>query len=349
MKNSKKVVFAVPGSKVFISRYYKNQPDSFLNISLTGSKCDLLCSHCKGLLLKQMIDFCSGGNINSNVSTGLKSSVPAINTGMVTGNKKTGAAGNNNRDNRLINLIENYGNHRTGGVLLSGGFDKNGILPLDNRIFDEIKHAKEQYANKLKIYMHTGFVSQKIADRLNACGLDGVFVNIISDSDTIRDIYNMPRRSPEDFYNNIKTLINAGLRVSPHIIIGLNRGKITEEFKAVEELAGTGIDSLVFAIAKNLYKNHNFTSPDDNGQQSVKSERFAEEIIKLFSHAKSILPDTIIALGCARPPGNFSEKLELELLKRGINAISFPADNTIRFAMENNFTYSFEELCCAFL
>jgi hypothetical protein len=48
----KNIIFAVPGSKVYISRYYSNHPNSFLNISLTGQHCELLCKHCRALLMK---------------------------------------------------------------------------------------------------------------------------------------------------------------------------------------------------------------------------------------------------------------------------------------------------------
>src|SRR5665647_1918165 len=63
-KSAKEIIFAVPGSKVYISKYYNNRVNSFLNISLTGKKCELMCSHCKARLLSDMVDINSTDFIN---------------------------------------------------------------------------------------------------------------------------------------------------------------------------------------------------------------------------------------------------------------------------------------------
>lgn len=301
----KNIIFAVPGSKVYISRYYSNHPNSFLNISLTGQHCELLCKHCRALLLKEMVDINAYENPSNN--------------------------------NRILKIIDNFGRSRVNGILLSGGFDKKGRLPFDSNIINEIKAVKKIHSSKIRFYMHLGFISSGQTEALNGSGIDGVFVNVISDKNSIENIYNMPDIKPEDFYENIKLMKKAGLKVSPHLIIGLNEGKITEEYNAIEELSKLQIDSLVFVVVKNLYSGHHFTESID-----------IEKISGLFSYAKKMLPGVPMSLGCARPPGKFSEEIEIELLKKSIDIISFPSDSTIRYAEENNFSFKFEELCCAF-
>jgi len=306
LKYDKKVVFAVPGSKVFISRYYRNKPNSFLNISLTGRHCELLCRHCRAMLLEDMVDINTFGNPFDNA------------------------------ENRLLKILKKFGREIVKGMLLSGGFDKNGILPLDDKIINEIRELKSQTKNQIKIFMHLGFVEKYTVNALYGCGVDGVLVNVISDKDAIKKTYNLKNCSPDSFYKNIKVLKNAGLKVAPHIIIGLNDGKISGEFNSIEQLSSSGADAIVFAIVKKISKHFDFINPD------IK----VNEIIKLFDYTKKLVPDTPISLGCARPSGFNTEKLEIELLKRGIDVISFPSDAAIEFAEKNNFKFSFLEQCC---
>ena len=65
-----RIIFSVPGSKVYINRHYTNNPNSFINISLTGSKCQLMCSHCKALLLKDMVNINNFTRIDIKIKSG---------------------------------------------------------------------------------------------------------------------------------------------------------------------------------------------------------------------------------------------------------------------------------------
>ncbi len=356
-KNSKKIIFAVPGSKVFISKYYKNKPNSFLNISLTGPNCQLLCKHCKGLLLKDMIDISYFDMFNSNI--------------------RLQDTKNNSLKKQGVKEIK-YLNQYIKGVLFSGGFDKNGQLPLDNNTIEKIKYIQKNIKTKInkdaKFYMHLGFISQEQVQTLKQLDLDGVFVNVIFDEYVIRNIYNLKDKTAKDFYENIKILKKINLKVSPHIIIGLNEGKINKEFETIEKLSELNIDSIVFAVAKNLYKTHNFTSfstalninkqdftnENTDEKQAYQNlnlinkqfnliNQYISRIIEIFNYAKKTLPSVSITLGCARPPGIFSENLEIKLLKNAINVISFPSDNTIQYAIDKKYDFKFEELCCALL
>ncbi len=347
-KKNKNVTFAVPGSKVFISKYYKNNPNSFINISLTGKNCELLCKHCKGILLKDMEDI--------------------------------------NFFYERFKSEKSY--NQLNGVLFSGGFNKDGVLILNNDNIKKIEKIKFNIKNNVnknaKFYMHLGFIDKNIVKVLNRLNFDCLFVNVIADIFAIKEVYNLKNIKPEDFYENIKILKDAGLKVSPHIIIGLNYGKIETEFDAVKNLSNLDIDSLVFVIAKNLYKNHNFLksqivnqktyftqntnfnkdtnfnldanfnldtnfNKDANFNYNVyfNQDNYISLIFKLFEYSKILMPKVPITLGCARPPGEFSAAIEKELLKKGINVISFPSDSTVEFAVKNKYNFSFKEDCCA--
>jgi uncharacterized radical SAM superfamily protein len=326
--NSKEIIFAVPGSKVYISKYYNNRVNSFLNISLTGKKCELMCSHCKARLLSDMVDINSTDSINPPDFV-----------------LKDGSKPGKNRVMEIILRHQNdgkiAGDRQTSvnGVLVSGGFDSRGRLPLDERILPELKEVKNKYGREIKVFMHLGFTDRQTAESLYTCGIDGVLVNIFSDKRSIEETYNLKGCSPEMFYENIRLLKEAGLRVSPHLIIGLGDGDLSGEYRSVKEIAESGADSCVFAIAKNLSKRE---SPELRGVKP-------SDVVKLFEYAKSMMPDTPVILGCARPHGQEFEKMETELLKLGIMVIAFPSDRTLDYAKENNYSFHFEEQCCAFL
>ena len=322
MVTSKEIIFAVPGSKVYISKYFSNRANSFLNISLTGKKCELMCRHCKAHLLSDMIDIDSADFILQDDSKP--------------------------KENRVMEIIlkyQNKGDQAKGtqtsvnGVLISGGFDSLGRLPLDERILPELKEVKNKFGREMKVFMHLGFTDRQTAESLYECGIDGVLVNIFSDKHTIEEIYNLKGCNPDMFYKNARLLKDAGLRVSPHLIIGLGAGSLSGEYRSLNEIAESGADSCVFVVAKNISKQIKPNLPE------VKPF----DVVKLFEYAKSIMPGRPVILGCARPHGQEFEKMEIELLKLGINVIAFPSERTLDYAKDNKYSFHFEEQCCAFL
>jgi uncharacterized radical SAM superfamily protein len=46
---------SVPSAKTYVTDHYQNKRDLFVNISITGSTCQLNCEHCKTKLLESMI------------------------------------------------------------------------------------------------------------------------------------------------------------------------------------------------------------------------------------------------------------------------------------------------------
>jgi uncharacterized radical SAM superfamily protein len=46
---------SVPSAKTYVTDHYQNKRDIFVNISITGSMCQLNCEHCKTKLLESMI------------------------------------------------------------------------------------------------------------------------------------------------------------------------------------------------------------------------------------------------------------------------------------------------------
>ena len=309
-KDKKVLTFAVPGWKVYINDYYTNSPDSFLNISITAQECELQCQHCRGELLKGM-----------SAAADSKKLVELVEKYI----------------NRTRNNSKNTGNGSLKGILISGGFDLEGKLPVGN-ILSGARELKSKYPF-LTIYIHTGFLDEYEAAALKNSGVDAVLVNLIGSQKAIREVYNLKDRTYGDYLNTIRLLKDHGLKVSPHIIIGLENGKLSDEFRTVKDALALGVDSLVFVILKKASRNVDFTS----------SKVPHNDIIRLVKYARGLSGDVLLSFGCAKPPGKNRHLLEIELIKAGIDSMAFPADETIRFAIENKIAHTFIEKCCAIL
>ncbi|MCJ7473358.1 MAG: radical SAM protein [Actinobacteria bacterium] len=309
-KDKKILTFAVPGGKVYINDYYTNSPGSFLNISITGQDCQLMCRHCRRELLKGMSEAGDSKKLVELVKKYIK---------------------------RARNNRENTGNGPLKGMLISGGFDAEGKLPVNN-ILSGISELKSKYPF-LTIYIHTGFLDEDEAAALKRSGVDAVLVNLIGSQKAIREVYNLRDRTYNDYLDTIKLLKVHGLKVSPHIIIGLEDGKLSDEFRTVKDALALGVDSLVFIVLKKASRTADFIS----------SKVPHDEIIGLVKYARELSPDVLLSFGCAKPPDSSRHLLEIELIKAGIDSMAFPAEETVRFAVENKIAHTFVEKCCAIL
>jgi len=309
-KDEKVLTFAVPGGKVYINDYYTNSPGSFLNISITGQDCQLMCRHCRKELLKGMS---AAGDSKKLV-------------GLVEKHIR-----------RAKNDLKKTGNGSLKGMLISGGFDAEGKLPVNN-ILSGVSELKSKYPF-LTIYIHAGFLDEDEAAALKSSGVDAVLVNLIGSQKAIREVYNLKDRTYSDYLYTIKLLKGHGLKVSPHIIIGLEDGKLSDEFRTVKDALALEVDSLVFVVLKKASGTGDFIS----------SKVPHDEIIRLVKYARELSPDVLLSFGCAKPPGGSRHLLEIGLIKAGIDSMAFPAEKTIRFAVENKIAHTFVEKCCAIL
>jgi uncharacterized radical SAM superfamily protein len=233
------LIFAVPGGKVYIGEYARNSRGSFPNISVTGNSCELQCRHCRGELLKGMID------------------VPD--------------------SRRLISVTEKYiGSGNLKGMLISGGFNKQGKLAF-GPLLGGMKQIKARYP-RLTIYIHTGFLDDSEVKALGDTGVDAVLVNLIKSSKVIEEVYNLKGRTYQDYIDTIRILKKYGFKVSPHIIIGLENGQISGEVPAVEDAIRLGVDSIVFAVLKKASRNMDFPVPSIHRSEIIKLVRYARDL-----------------------------------------------------------------------
>ena len=220
------------------------------------------------------------------------------------------------------------------GVLISGGACCDGSVPLGG--FGEALSEIRQMG--LAVVVHPGLITAELAKVLAKAKVSRVALDLIGDQATIQQVYHLSK-TPEDYHRSLQITRAAGLKVSPHIVVGLHFGSIRGEYAALNMVAKEGADSLVLVILKPL---------DGTNMAQIKPPAEGE-VIKLFQTARKLLPDMPIALGCARPVGQYARRIEQAAVEIGFDAIAYPARETVDFAMARGLEIEYHQVCCGML
>ncbi len=220
------------------------------------------------------------------------------------------------------------------GVLISGGASADGSVPLDN-YFAAISDLKDM---GLEVIVHTGLVSEETVRELKAAQVDQVLIDVIGDTETIRDVYHLDK-NPKHFEESLQNIKNAGLAMAPHIVIGLHFGRIVGEYNALRMISEAAPDVIVLVVLSPMHG----TPMDDVTTPS------AETVAQVAAIARIINPETHIAFGCARPGGKDKPALEKLLIDAGVNAMAYPTDGAMDYAESLGLKARFVERCCSLL
>lgn len=288
------LTFAVPGVVSYETNEIPGQQSRFAALSVTGSRCDLQCAHCKGKLLASMI--------------------PA------------------NSPEVLLRESDRLRSSGALGILISGGADKEGGVPLKEFV-PAIRRIKEM-DHQFKVIVHTGLIHRQTAVELKEAGVDQVLIDVIGHDDTIREIYRL-KKHVEDYEEILLMLKQTGLRLAPHIIIGHHLGELKGEWKAIEMVSRIGVDSIVLVIFKPILPQRPVRIPTP------------EEASRLSAAARILNPSTPIRMGCIRPAHSWKGDMEKGFIKSGVNTIAYPLQGTIDYAKEIGLKTKFVEMCCS--
>lgn len=291
-----RIWFAVPGAKHYQNRYYTNHPRSFVNISITGQACSCRCAHCGGRLLETM------------------------------------TAATTPKD--LRQLIDHLSGQGCQGILISGGSDPGGEVPLLPFI-GAISHAKEQ---GLKVVVHSGLLRRETARALAGAGVDQVMLDVIGDLETIQLVYHLERR-PEDYLEALRVCQEAGVPVAPHVVVGLHFGKIRGEINALSMIGQVTSRVVVLVI---------ITPMKGTAMEGVIPPS-PHQVAEVMAAARELNPGVPLALGCARPPGSYKRRVEHLAVDFGFSGIAFPDESTVAYALDRGYQPVFTENCCSLL
>jgi len=208
---------------------------------------------------------------------------------------------------------------RSGGLgcLLSGGMDSRLKVPLD-RYVQEIKEIKRR--TNLKLNAHVGFIDESDLEWLR--WVDVVSLDFVGDNKVIKRVYKVDK-TVEDYLRIIELLTEKGVRVAPHITIGLDFGKIHWEFKAINLLTEYPIDVLVLDVL----------IPTKGTEMENVPKPSVEESLKVVEYAREHF-DGELSIGCMRPTGKWRLEFDWGAVLAGIDRLTNPPRKVIELARE---------------
>ncbi len=235
---------------------------------------------------------------------------------------------------QLWNLGLKLKNDGARGVLVSGGCLPDGSVPLDDFTPVLARFKKEL---ELTVFVHTGVISFSTALALKKAGVDAALIDILGSRQTALQALNLDVQV-EDYMQSLLALDNAGLKVVPHILVGLNNGELDSEFHALEIISQTIKPAAVVIIAFMPIRG------TEMGQTLPPSSL---DIVRVVSAARIMFPKAPLALGCMRPKGKLRSEIDILALKAGVDAIAFPSPEAIDYAKCKGYQSIFSSSCCA--
>lgn len=217
--------------------------------------------------------------------------------------------------NLLYKLAKRLWEEGAKGILISGGFDSKGELPIEP-FLPYIKRIKKDF--NMIISVHPGVVSKRLARALDNAGVDVVDYEFVIDPLVIRDIMHL-KKTQEDFLKGLRWLVEEGPPyVAPHIPIGFRYGEINMEKEALDRVLEFDPYVLIFVI---------FTPTKGTPMSSIPPPSI-DGIIELFQQARKEYGGDI-ALGCMRPP-KYKEKLDKIIIEEKLaDRIAVPRWQTL--------------------
>jgi uncharacterized radical SAM superfamily protein len=269
----------------------------FVPVSVTGRSCRLMCDHCSARILESM---------------------HAVAT-----------------PDALLELGARLAGRGIEGILLTGGSDRAGVVPL-RPYADAIRTLKDERG--LTVIVHTGLLDEEDARALAQAGVDAAMIDIIGSDETIRDVYHLEARA-SDFEASLRALCGAGVPTAPHVVVGIHYGKIVGERRALEMIARLPIAALVIVVL----------SPIPGTPMEGVRPLAGDDLAPIFVEARIAFPETPVLLGCARPEGGEKRGIDEAALAAGFNGIAFPADGIVAAAERMGFRPVFSSDCCALI
>lgn len=217
--------------------------------------------------------------------------------------------------------------------LISGGMDKFGRIPVSG-VIDMIESFKKAHPD-VHYNFHTGLVDQATARRIAAIA-DSVSFDFVGSAETIEEVYGL-EKTPEDFLRSAQFLSELSQNFAIHVTIGLKRGILSHEERALELLQDLTFKKLIFII---------FIPTPGTRYESADPPDF-EDVKRVFGLARKRFPRKHIALGCMQPKGSYRDQLQEIALSCGLNEIVNPTRKLKEFLRERDVPYKERIGCCA--
>ncbi|MGY5875784.1 MAG: radical SAM protein [Candidatus Thorarchaeota archaeon] len=219
------------------------------------------------------------------------------------------------------------------GVLISGGSDSRGHVVLD-RFGDAISKITQEIG--LKVVVHTGLVDEATARMLGEAKIDAAMLDIIGDVHVSEDVYKIPD-GPSKMNNSMRILREMGIPIVPHLLVGLNYGKLTGELEALQMISEHTPEAVVI-IALN---------PIRRTQMGDVEPPTPENIGRVITTARLGMENIPLLLGCARPLGQHKIDTDKFAIRSGVNGVAYISQDGVDYARHLGFVPIFRDVCCS--
>ncbi|MFH1136193.1 MAG: radical SAM protein [Pseudomonadota bacterium] len=219
------------------------------------------------------------------------------------------------------------------GLLVSGGCDERGRLPWAAYLGAIERVVAE---TGLIVTVHSGLIDFKTALGLKKAGVAQALIDVIADDDVARRICRLPDGAA-GILGSLRALWEAGLDVAPHIVVGLDYGRMDGERRAVDLLGPFRPRRLVTVVL----------TPKSGTPMAGARPPGPDEVADFLVYARKVLPEARHHLGCARPGGVYRQVLDRLAIRAGINALAVPGDEAVDEARRLGLEVGFHDVCCS--
>ncbi|MEM1658121.1 MAG: radical SAM protein [Candidatus Jordarchaeales archaeon] len=219
------------------------------------------------------------------------------------------------------------------GILVSGGSLADGSVPL-KPFFKVMRRIKEELG--LSVVVHTGLVDEETAEGLASAGVDCAMIDVVGSNETIRGVLHL-NRSVEDYVHSLELLEQHGVPLAPHVVVGLQGGRLRGEREALKAVCERKIASLVIVVLMPLEATPMEKTPPPP----------LRDVLRVVVAARMAKPKTPLLLGCARPRGRYGGALDVLGVKAGVNGIAYPSEAAYRLSVKRGLSVVFHDECCS--
>ncbi len=292
---SELLCYSPSGYPYSISDHIQSTPYSFVSASVTGMACSLNCDHCNGRLLGGMH--------------------PTL------------------RPEELFRLAMEVKLHGGTGLLVSGGSDRQGHVPL-LQFGEVLKRIHNELG--LRLVVHTGILNEETADVLQSAQIDAAMLDIIGHDDVAKRIYHL-ENGPQRMEHSLELLAEREIPTVPHVLVGLDHGRVSSELKALDMIASHDPAAVVIIVLR----------PIRHTMMETVSPPSPTVVARILTIARLGLPRTPVLLGCARPLGQHKIESDCLAIRSGANGIAYISQEGVNLARSLGLVPRFIDVCCS--